>query len=543
MESGGKRSVDFGLNGSRRSRILWIGASLGAVAVVVGAAIVFAVYRAEPVLRARVIETLSARFHGPVVLAEFHVSIAQGLQVSGDGLKIYGPADPNPHEPGVQPLIAIREFRFKTTIGDLLHEPMRVQRVYLRGLELNIPPKGQREATRGWRNGRIDILVDEFVCDEARLIINTLRPDKLPLEFLINNLQMRDIGPGQPMHFDATLINPKPVGKIQSSGLFGPWRPEDGRSTPVKGTYSFRDADLSTIKGIGGMLASTGEYRGSLGDITVDGKTETPDFRLAISNHPVPLHTEFHAIVDGTSGDTYLEPVHAKLIDSTFIAKGSVVRVKSPQGHQIVMDVSSENARIEDFLRLAMRTEPPALTGSAAFRAKMELAPGSEDVNDRLRIAGTFRIASVRFTEETIQSRVDALSERSRGRPELVKTSPAQPIRSEMDGTFALRSGLLSVPKLHFSVPGTNVQMTGTYQLDGSEFDFHGKADLDAKVSQMVTGWKSLLLKPVDPFFSKHGAGTEVPIRVSGTKSEFHFGLDLGRKEGDADLKDRTRQK
>jgi hypothetical protein len=46
----------------------------------------------------------------------------------------------------------------------------------------------------------------------------------------------------------------------------------------------------------------------------------------------------------------------------------------------------------------------------------------------------------------------------------------------------------------------------------------------------MTTGWKSLLLKPIDPFFSKDGAGTEIPIRITGTQSEPHFGLDLGRK-------------
>jgi len=54
---------------------------------------------------------------------------------------------------------------------------------------------------------------------------------------------------------------------------------------------------------------------------------------------------------------------------------------------------------------------------------------------------------------------------------------------------------------------------------------------MDAKLSQMMTGWKSILLKPVDPFFSKHGAGTEIPVKVTGTKSEPHFGLDFGHKK------------
>ena len=49
----------------------------------------------------------------------------------------------------------------------------------------------------------------------------------------------------------------------------------------------------------------------------------------------------------------------------------------------------------------------------------------------------------------------------------------------------------------------------------------------------MMTGWKSILLKPVDPFFSKNGAGTEIPVKVTGTKSEPHFGSDFGHKDRD----------
>jgi hypothetical protein len=48
----------------------------------------------------------------------------------------------------------------------------------------------------------------------------------------------------------------------------------------------------------------------------------------------------------------------------------------------------------------------------------------------------------------------------------------------------------------------------------------------------MVTGWKSLLLKPVDPFFSKHGE-TVLPVRITGTRSNPHIGLDFGHHDRD----------
>ena len=99
---------------------------------------------AEPILRARVIETLTARLQSKVELADFHVWVEDGLAVSGSGLKIYGKTDPNTHEPGVQPLIGIEEFRFQTGLLSLLRSPMHVHSVRLRGLVLNIPPAGER---------------------------------------------------------------------------------------------------------------------------------------------------------------------------------------------------------------------------------------------------------------------------------------------------------------------------------------------------------------------------------------------------------------
>ena len=46
--------------------------------------------------------------------------------------------------------------------------------------------------------------------------------------------------------------------------------------------------------------------RGRLDRIEVHGTANVADFSLDTANHPVPLETRFSAIVDGTSGDTYL---------------------------------------------------------------------------------------------------------------------------------------------------------------------------------------------------------------------------------------------
>jgi len=458
----------------RRRLWEWIGVVAFICLAIAAGMVRFVIARAQPILRARVIETLSSRFDSKVELESFHVSITDGIEVSGGGLKVYGKNDPNPYESGVQPLIGIREFRFRTALRSLFRSPMHVDTVYVKGLELNIPPKGsRREMTNmGTRTGKMTIYVDKFVCEDTKLIINTTKPGKPPLEFAISSLKMKDIGSGQPLQFNATLINPKPVGDIQSNGLFGPWQQDSPRETPVQGDYSFTHADLSTIKGIAGMLSSTGEYSGTLGNIVVSGRTDTPDFQVASSGHPVPLRTEFHAIVDGTSGDTYLRPVKATFLHSSLTANGSVVRMVKPDGHghDIELDVVLNHALIEDLLKLGVRTDPQVMTGAVQMKTRLSLSPGDASVAERLRLAGRFHVPAGHFTNPKVQGRLDSLSLRSRGKPKQAKeNNNEENVPVDLQGEFSLKDGLLSFSFLHFLVPGTHVDMTGNYSLDGRE--------------------------------------------------------------------------
>jgi hypothetical protein len=525
--------------GRRRRRWPWVAGFLALVAIAAVLEARHLLAHAQPILRARVIETLSARFKTKVELADFEVWIADGLNVSGKGLKVFGPTDTNPGAPGVQSLISIQEFHFRTGLMSLFRSPMHVETVYVKGMELNIPPKEDRQQLRDMRDSsgkrinktKMAIFVDKFVCEDTELVINTYKPGKDPLVFQISHLNMKEIGPGQPLRFDATLVNPKPVGNIKSVGTFGPFREDVPRETPVAGEYSFTQADLGTLKGIGGILSSTGKYNGTLGKIAVSGATDTPDFRLATSGHPVALHTDFQAVVDGTDGDTYLQPVKARFLHSSFTARGKVIRTRNPQGHDIELSVVIDHARIEDLLELGVKTDPPIMSGPVAMKTKLSIPPGAADVANRLKLDGTFRITDGLFSNEKIQERIDSLSLRSRGEAKEAQEHAEVGVHSELGGVFQLDQGLFTFSLIHFAVPGTHADVAGQYSMDGDTFDFHGKLKLDAKLSQTMTGWKSVLLKPVDPFFSKHGAGTEIPFKVTGTRSAPKFGLDLGQKE------------
>jgi hypothetical protein len=245
---------------------------------------------------------------------------------------------------------------------------------------------------------------------------------------------LHDVGPGKPFPFDARLVNPKPVGDIHSSGHFGPWQSEQPRDTPVDGNYSFTNADLGTIKGISGKLTSTGAYGGTLGEIGVTGTTDTPDFALDVSEHPVDLRTVFNATVDGTTGDTKLNSVHATLLRTVLDVNGMVMRAsdmpgavpsQSVPGHFIDLSVASSRARVEDILRLGAKTSPPLMRGDLALRAHLTIPPGDVSVSKKMRVQGTFAIHEATLANQRWQDTVDNLSLRAQGHPKELQSEVA----------------------------------------------------------------------------------------------------------------------
>jgi hypothetical protein len=206
-----------------------------------------------------------------------------------------------------------------------------------------------------------------------------------------------------------------------------------------------------------------------------------------------------------------------------------VVRSQVHKGHTIKLEVSVDNANIEDLLKVGVRNNPPVMTGDVQLRTRFDLPAGTADISDRLRLAGVFQVSNVHFTNAKVQNKVDDLSLRSQGKK---RDNPnSQTVPSQLAGTFSLRGGVLSFSSMQFVVPGAEIHLAGRYTLDGAALEFHGRARMQASLSHVVGGWKSIFLKPVDPFFRKNGAGTELPVKITGTRSDLHFGLDFGRKD------------
>jgi len=241
--------------------------------------------------------------------------------------------------------------------------------------------------------------------------------------------------------------------------------------------------------------------------------------------------------VDGTNGDTWLEPVDATLGHSHFTATGQIVRVRGEVvegaqqyiGHDIALTVQVDKGRIEDFMRLAGKSDKVLLTGDVTMKTRLHIPPGPEPVHERLKLDGWFSLNKALFTSEKIQGRIVELSIRGQGRPGDVKTTDPASVLSEMQSNFQLEDGVITLPALEYTVPGAKIELKGTYKLDGGALDFTGSAKLDASVSKMVGGWKGLLLSPADRYFKRDGAGTEVPIHIEGTRDAPKFGIELDR--------------
>jgi hypothetical protein len=302
---------------------------------------------------------------------------------------------------------------------------------------------------------------------------------------------------------------------------------EPGES-PLSGDYSFKDANLGVFESIDGKLASSGHFEGKLNNIVADGQADVPDFRLKSSGNVVPLRTRFHAIVDGTDGDTSLQPVTATLGRSNIECRGAIARNKDDSKKTVNLNVLVSRGRIEDFVRLAAKGEKPPLQGNAQMKIQMRVPPGAGSVLGRLILDGTFSLEDAGFTSPTVQEKIDDISRRTQGKPSAVDI---QGVASDFEGIFHLKKGLLEFPKLLFTVPGAVVSLDGWYDINSENMDLRGVVKTKAKISQMVKApWKRVILKPVDPFFAKDGSGAVIRIAITGNRSNPQFARDKQTK-------------
>jgi AsmA-like C-terminal region len=478
-----------------------------------------------PILQQKLVEALNEKLDAEVELQNFTVKAFPLLRIHGDGLKLRLKGQTNP-----SPFIEIRHFEVTGELLGLLHRQRRFKSVELEGLRITIPPRTRDDREAGSKVGSTvagPVLIDRVTSKNAELIIVPKNPLKAPKIFAIHDLLLESVGFNRKMPFVATLTNAIPKGEIATKGTFGPWVKGDPGETPLSGSYSFDHADLNTIKGIGGILQSVGEFSGQLEEIDVHGTTSTPDFSIDAGGTPVPLATTFHAVVDGTNGNTYLKQVDAKLAETAISAAGSIDSEPGVKGRTVKLDVKITDGRIQDVLKLAVRAKNPVMVGRIALQAMLLLPPGEAKVIDRLQLDGRFALERTQFSDPAVQEKLAELSRRAQGKKPDEKIGP---IASNMHGRFTLKGGKIRFAPVAFDLPGAEIVLAGVYGLRSETLDFAGTLSMEAPISKAAGGGiKGFFLKAVDPIFRKKGKGAVIPITIKGPREQPKFGVVWGK--------------
>jgi hypothetical protein len=506
--------------------------------------------RIDPYARQQVVQYLSRRFNSDVELRALHIGIPRTsmlrllltrgrgamVTIEGEGLALRAKRRQDLAAAGsAAPLFAIQKFACEINADDLFKTPKLVTHVSLDGMDIQIPPPGERPAFSAQPNAvdvqsaapnggpNTGVIIQEVTIQHATLTLLPRDPHKVPLQFAIQRMRLQSVGAGLGMKYEASLINAKPPGNIQSSGTFGPWSAQEPGETPLAGEYRFDKADLGVFNGIAGTLRSTGRFEGKLSAINASGDAFVPNFRLRMAGNPVPLSVRFAVLVDGGNGNTILKPVVARLGSTGFTTSGGIIRHEAGLPRAISLDVAMPNGDLRDVLRLAMRGEP-FMEGRLALKTKIDIPPLTGKVREKLKLDGHFEVQDGKLLRSTIQSQIDGLSRRAQGHPQDGETDQAV---SQMTGVFQLDNAIIHFSQLSFGVPGAKLDLAGNYDLDADSLAFGGTAKLQATISEMVTGWKRWALKPVDRFFEKEGAGTFLRFHIGGTSRKPKFGLDL----------------
>jgi hypothetical protein len=503
--------------GTRHRRLI-LGVGLGIIAAWYAVLLVSYVLvpKLENAVRTRVEKVLSAQFASDVRFQSFDVTFVPRVHVVARGVLIGNTS--------AHPLLSATTADAQS---DLLL-PWHVGTLVLEGLSLRIPTTNgpanpSAAATKSKPQSTISI--DEIVSEHAHV---ELLPsgDQAPLKFELVHLRVKNFDTSHAADFSALVAVPEPRADIQANGRMGPWNARNPSCTSLQGTYNVPHCDLATLPGLKGILSSQGRFQGVLQQIEIAGDADAPQFSLSGSGHAEPLHVSFQAAVDAFFATGSIEKLNGVLGSSSFAGSGLVRNIQDDRIRDIALDASVNKGRLQDVVPLAVKSAISPISGSLRVRAKLDILPGEQDILSRLRMDGDFAASDARFSSLDLREELRNLSRKAVGHP---KDAAAGSSISSIQGHVRLNNGVADFSNLVFDLEGASAQLNGSYQLASDRLDFHGELSMDAKLSQTATGAKAFFLKAADPFFRGKRGGSQVPIKITGTRSDPQFGVDLAK--------------
>jgi len=465
---------------------------------------------------------------GQVTIAHYHRTYFPHPGFMATGITL----DRNP-TPGAPPLGTLGSVVVQGTWLDLLMFRERVRLVDLTGLHIVIPPPGTEASKREFPPGSSssfsgpETLIDQLQIHDSTL--DVIRAEGGTYSFPIRMLTIGNLQKGRVLSYSVDMMNARPRGRIFSVGSFGPLNPGNLGATALSGHFTFGDVVLHDIGDIGGTLSSQGDFQGTLARFQAQASTFTPDFTVD-GGKPTPVMTSAHCTISALSGDVVLDAIDAKFESTAIHFQGGVTG--SPKAIDVDINVSA--GRAQDILRPFLHVDSP-IAGTVWVRSHAHVDPAGHGVPflDRLHVVGSFQAPAERLTNRKTEKELSAFSERAQ-KPQPAKSDPlaATPpgsadqdnvadVISSLTGKATIEKGIVASQGLEFQIPGASMDLHGSMSLHGGSVHLVGNLRMQSDVSHAATGFKSILLKPLIPFFKKRKAGGVVPILISGKPGSY----------------------
>ena len=439
--------------------------------------------------------------------------------------------------PDLPPVGSTEDLIVQGSWLDLLMFRRQVQLVDIKGLHVVIPPVGSRANREDFPPGSSVDFTGPVTAVKTLIIrsavLDIMRTNGSRYTYPIRDLIVHDLQQGRPLSYSVDMQNADPAGRIQAKGHFGPVSPNNLGATPVSGTFKFTDVQLNQIGELHGTLTSEGHFSGALAAIEASATASTND--LAVSDgRPTPANGSVQCMVNALDGNVVLHHVEVKTGATTVDAAGTVAGApNAPKTTEL--DLTVTKGRAQDLLRPFLKNRPP-ITGAVALKAHAHLAPRVGDAKflKRLSVDGSLFLPGERLTNPETEQTLTGFSQRAQAKPEKTDAEDAEAdapadVLTSIEGQVKIRDGVVSSEQLTFGIPGALAKLNGSYDLRNGTVHLVGNLKMESDISHVTTGFKSLLLKPLAPFFKKKHAGAVVPIAVTGGPDKFTVSQDLLR--------------
>lgn len=506
-----------------RRRWPWILAAVIVVGFPAFYAIVFYLY--WPFTKQDVINVLQERSLRSVTIDRFHTSYFPPGCVA-EGVKFLHIKRKN--EP---PLITIDKLVITTNYGSMIRFERRLDNVRVIGLRVRVParePAGEPSPIMPvtYSNSKTSMPIENLYADGAVLdFYRSGSPN--PFGIRIEKLAMHHISSGTPLTYQVRLHTSEPPGIIESSGSFGPWNPKSPGQTKAHGAFTYHNANLAFFKQFSGTLSSHGLFTGNVSGLQISGNAEIPDFTLKDTSHKRALAVSYDTRLDAIHGNLDLTRIVAAFNRTVLLIKGSVSS-NGDAGKNLSVELSSDRARLEDLIDLFISAKQPPMTGDVSFQLHARVPFNGKPFLQGLVLNGEFGIARSRFSDRQFEEGLAKLSHSAKQAEQKERENPAT-VLSHLKGQVSAANGLAHLSHVEFMIPGAHAWLNGTYSLLNYRTNLSGALITQGDVSKTQTGFKSILLKALTPFFRRKHHAKVVPFKITGPYGHTNVSLALGR--------------